>query len=226
MEEALSMEPQDFWQAILPAGELAPSDRFTDAYPVTLPDGRQLLLPIRALPDGDNGLASLIVNQASFAVQAVLCGMLTEKLRGFSPEIVVGLPTLGLTVASAVAAALGHHRYVPLGTSRKFWYDRDLSVPLASITTPDTRHLYLDPRLRPLLVGRRVVLIDDVLSTGRSIAAAMELMRKLDIKPVAIGALMLQTDRWRDVLASPHTPVAGVFSTPLLQRDGDAWRAA
>ena len=44
---------------------------------------------------------------------------LAARLRPFSPEVVVGLPTLGLTLAAAVAERLGHARYVPCGTSRK-----------------------------------------------------------------------------------------------------------
>ena len=60
----------------------------------------------------------------------------------------MGLPTLGLALASAVARALGHERYVPLGTSRKFWYRDELSAPLSSVTTPDQKKtLYLDPRM-------------------------------------------------------------------------------
>ena len=133
-------------------------------------------------------------------------------------------PTLGLTVASAVATALDHPRHVPLGTSRKFWYDDDLSRPMSSITTPDMKRLYIDPRLLPLLEGRRVLLVDDVLSTGRSISAGLALLRAIGVEPVAIGALMLQTDRWKDALGSSAPPVFGVFSVPMLTRDGTHWR--
>jgi adenine/guanine phosphoribosyltransferase-like PRPP-binding protein len=57
---------------------------------------------------------------------------LAEKLSAYDPEVVVGLPTLGLTLASAVAIKLGHARYVPLSNSVKFWYRPELSVPLSS----------------------------------------------------------------------------------------------
>lgn len=121
---------------------------------------------------------------------------------------------------------------MPLGTSRKFWYVDDLSVPLSSITTPDQKkRLYVDPRMLPLLEGKRVVLVDDVISSGTSIVAGLTLMETCGVEPIAIGAAMLQTERWRQPLAdlAPRWPecVVGVFRTPLLARGEDgAWRAA
>lgn len=215
------MDPTAFWQEFSRIAPDAPP--FATAFPARLPDGRRLDLPIRPLPGTDNGVASLIINQASFAVQRELTRMLAERLAAARPEVVVGLPTLGLTVAGAVAAELGHTRYVALGTSRKFWYDDALSVRVNSVTSPDDKRLYLDPRLAPLLDGRRVALVDDVISTGRSIVAGLELLRARGVVPVAIGALMLQTTRWRQALAADAGLVSAVFESPLLRRDGGGW---
>lgn len=220
------MQPHDFWQRLHPVGDISGSNGFEQAFAATLSDGRQLLLPIRPLADGEHALASLIVNQASFAVVDALAADLAERLRPFSPDVVIGLPTLGLTLASEVARKLGHERYVPLGTSRKFWYDEALSVPLSSITTPDqTKRLYVDPRLLPLIKGARVALIDDVISTGTSIVAALALLARCDIEPVAIGAAMLQSQRWHAPLASYGLAnVHGCFETPILTKgEDDLW---
>jgi adenine/guanine phosphoribosyltransferase-like PRPP-binding protein len=203
-----AMRAEEFWQAFSPADD-AGSWVFDGIYPAALPDGRMLKLPIRAVPGGDSGLASLIINQASFAVMRELTGLLAERLAPFAPEIVVGLPTLGLTVANAVAEALGHSRYVAAGPSRKFWYDDALSVALL-----------------PLLEGKRVVLIDDVLSTGKSILAGIELLRRIGVRPMAIGAVMLQSERWKGALPADAPPVIGVFATPLLSRAGSGWAVA
>jgi len=216
------MRAEEFWQEIEPAGGAEPP--FPASFPATLPDGRTLELPIRAVPDSENGIASLIINQASFAVQRELIDCLAAALIPLRPEVVVGLPTLGLTVAAGLAAALGHSRYVPFGTSRKFWYDEALSVSMSSVTTPTSRRLYLDPRLLPLLANQRVVLVDDVLSTGRSAAAGLALLDRVGVRPAAIGALMLQTERWRTALGVDAPPVVGVFATPLLHRTAEGWR--
>lgn len=221
------MQPQDFWQTIHPADTHNETGPFVDAYPARLSDRRQLLLPIRTLADGQHGLASLIVNQASFSVLSVLAEDLAARLRPFAPDVVVGLPTLGLTLAAAVAERLGHSRYVPCGTSKKFWYVEELSVPMSSVTTHHTKRLYIDPRMLPLLEGKRVALVDDVISSGTSIVAGLSLMSAVSVEPVVIGAAMLQTERWRPALSelSPIWPerVAGSLSTPRLMRGPDGW---
>ncbi|MBT9369141.1 phosphoribosyltransferase [Rhizobium sp. CSW-27] len=225
------MQPHDFWQELHPAGTFSSDGPFSGFFPARLADGRQLCLPIRPLSDGRHALASLIINQASFPVVEALAGDLAARLSDLKPDVVVGLPTLGLTLAAAVARHLGHARYVPCGTSRKFWYDEALSVPMSSVTTPEqVKRLYVDPRMLPLLAGRRVVLIDDVISSGTSIVAGLGLLQAVGVEPVAIGAAMLQSDRWRAALETFGAPWSGrthgVFATPLLTRsDEGGWVA-
>ncbi|KFB08053.1 phosphoribosyltransferase [Nitratireductor basaltis] len=227
MQSDLEARPQDFWQELHAPGRFrtAPEEGHRVAYPAVLPDGRQLLLPIRVRDEGRNALASLILNQASFEVVDALAEALAEKVKTYEPDVVVGLPTLGLTLAASLARALGHSRYVPLGTSRKFWYDESRSVPMRSVTSPDQqKRLYVDPRMMPLIEGRRVLLVDDVISSGTSIVAGLRLMKLCGIKPVAIAAAMLQTERWKPMLEKEETgatdKVVGVFKTPLLRPNG------
>ena len=205
------MTPESFWQEILP-----PESPVEDAYAASFDDGRILPLPIRAHPDGKRALASLIINQASFVVVDALAADLARRLIPYAPDILVGLPTLGLTLASAVAQRLGHLRYVPLGSSPKFWYVPELSVPLSSVTTSQQhRRLFIDPRLLPLVKQHRVVLIDDVISSGSSMKAAVDLLTLCAVRPVALGTAMLQSDRWRPVLAD--FAVEGVITSPILE---------
>jgi adenine/guanine phosphoribosyltransferase-like PRPP-binding protein len=223
----MDMEPHEFWQDIHPAGSFDASGVHKEFFPITLDGGQQLKLPIRPLAGTDNALASLIVNQASFDVLNVLADDLTLKIKEFDVDVVVGLPTLGLTLASEVARRLGHSRYVPFGTSRKFWYDDELSVLMSSITTAQQKRLYIDPRMLPLLKGKRIALIDDVISSGGSIVASLKLLANSGLKPVMIGAAMLQSERWHDALNKIDPTYVSItraaFSTPLLKRSGDGW---
>lgn len=191
-------------------------DRFTVAVGT-----RHLELKLRPLPAAGEAVASFLANQASFAVHDAILHEMGVLARGMAPGLVVGLPTLGLELASGVARACGHARFMPLGTSRKFWYDAALSVELGSITSPDAgKRLYLDPNLLPLLAGQRVVVVDDVISSGRSMRAALELLSMVGIAPVGIVCAMTQTRRWQ---AGVAVPVRSVFHSPLFTRGSDGW---
>lgn len=221
-------DPLTHWQELLPPD--GPTGAVSDGtFVANLPDERRLLLPIRRLPNRANhGLASLIVNQASLAVENALCDALAKKLEPVRPDLIVAVPSLGLLAGRGVARALGHDRYVPLGVSRKFWYDDDLSVDLSSITSPDkTKRLYIDPRMVPLIAGKRLAVVDDVVSSGTSMLAALDLLTGLDADIAAIGVLMRQTHAWRGRLQNryPGLPdkVVGVFDTPLLQYAAGRW---
>jgi len=227
------LKPHEFWQELYPADTFpaAPEDGFRNLYPASLPDGRQVALPIRVLPGGgDSAVASLIVNQASFAVEDAISDALVELARPYAPDIVVGVPTLGLPLANGVARRLGHARMVALGTSRKFWYEESLSQPMASITSPAAgKRIYLDPRMLPLLTGRRVALVDDVISTGASMLAVLKLLESAGIRPVVILAGMLQSGAWRAALSTfdkdIETRIFAALRSPRLARGADGgWR--
>lgn len=229
----MPLAPHQFWQTVFPAGtfDAAPADGFTDLYPASLPDGRQIALPVRMLPgDGTRAVASMIVNQASFAVEDALSDAMTSHAEAYRPEVVIGVPTLGLPLANGVARRLGHERMVALGTSRKFWYSEELSEPMSSITSPEhAKRLYLDPRMLPLLENRRVLVVDDVVSSGTSLLAVLKLLAKANIQPVAAVFGMLQGDVWRSAVTQLDpgfvARIHGAIASPRLIRGADGgWR--
>ncbi len=219
----------DYWQTVIGpeaiSGEqLVPPWRY--GYPASLPGGRFLMLPIRQLAgDPSRAVASLICNQASFPVVEHLGSLLAAELELLEPEVVVGLPTLGLTLAAVTARRLGHRRYVPMGYSRKFWYDENLSAAVHSITTPQPgKRVYIDPNQLPLLKDRRVALVDDAVSSGHTLAACWDLLDSLGASVVACGVAMRQGDRWRDVLGGERADkLVGVFDSPLLRAVPEGW---
>lgn len=217
-----------YWQALhdaLPLAETRPPFRF--AYPVCLPDGRWLRLPIRPrAQDPDRAVASFIANHASFTLLDALGSALAEQTRARAAEVVVGLPTLGLALAPPLARALGHDRFVPFGTSRKFWYDDALSAETSSFTTATVRRLYVDPNLVPLLAGRRVLLVDDTISSGGTVLSALDVLGKAGAEVVGLAFAMSQGDRWRARLPIGVSRLVDfLFQTPhLVHYPGNGWR--
>lgn len=216
-----------YWQHIVAADavdRLDPPWQF--GYPARLPDGRVLMLPIRQLAsEPAYAVASLLLNHAALDVVETLGAMLAARLSALGPELVIGLPTLGLALAPVVARALGHSRYVPMGYSRKFWYEEALSAPVHSITSPVLgKRIYLDPHLRPLIEGRRLVLVDDTISTGTTLLAAWDLIESLGGHVVGCGVAMLQGRRWAERLGAERAArVVGVFESPLLKAVPEGW---
>jgi adenine/guanine phosphoribosyltransferase-like PRPP-binding protein len=220
-------ETTGYWQRLVAADALPQAEApWRYGYPARLPDGRVLMLPIRQLAsEPAHAVASLIVNQASLEVVDTLAAMLADKLSAFAAEHVIGLPTLGLALAPGAARALGHTRYVPLGYSRKFWYEETHSVPVVSITTPGPgKRVYLDPNLRSLVEGRRLVLVDDAISSGSTLDAAWGLIESLGGEVAGCGVAMIQGRRWVEKLGAQRAGrVVGVFESPLLKAVPDGW---
>jgi adenine/guanine phosphoribosyltransferase-like PRPP-binding protein len=207
----------EFWQRFEPAPE-APPHRESMAVP--MPDGTALRLPLRDY--GEVAVTGLIVNQASFPVLRALAGWMAEAARPLGAEVVCGLPTLGHALAPLVAEALGHPNWVAAGYFRKRWYEEALSVPVSSSTTPGERRMWLDPRILGRLAGRRVLLADDVISTGSSALAGLALLERAGVRPVGLCVAMAQGDRW--VPSWPaDVPVSAGFATPLLRRGAGGW---
>lgn len=217
-----------YWQEL--AAE--PPARFSFApphrhgYPVRLADGRVLVLPLRRLPDGVHAAASLIANQAAHQVVGALADAMAQEARSLGADCVAGLPTLGLSFAALVAERLGHSRYVPLGYSRKFWYRDALSEPVSSITSPEAgKRLRLDPNLLPLVEGRRVLLVDDAISTGATALAACRLLERAGASLSGMVVAMKQTRRWvaamQGVLAAEQ--VRAAYGCPLFTLRADGW---
>jgi adenine/guanine phosphoribosyltransferase-like PRPP-binding protein len=194
-----------------------PQPPFEGPYPVKLPDGDWALLPFLALPpDFATAIAYLCITANSFALEDRLSSAMVELARPLRADVVVGMPTLGMVLAASVAKKLAHPYYVPLSYSRKFWFEDELSIPVNSITTPvQPKTVYLDPRLIERLEGKRVLLVEDVISTGGTVVAELALMKKLGAHVVGVVTAIRETRVWIDRLGSADPSYPGLVRSPI-----------
>lgn len=205
-------------------------ESFDTHYPVRLADGSVLELPIRALPGGDRAIALLMSNQTPFAVEDALLPLLARQARQLAPQAIVGVPTMGLDYARRVARELDHAHYAALGLSRKFWYDEALSERLFSSTSPgQKKSIYLDPALVSRVKGQRVLLVDDVINTGVSAAAAIRLLQRAGAEVTGLLVVLTEGHAWRDTLRQLDADWPGrvhsIGHIPLFSRTPEGrWR--
>lgn len=84
-----------------------------------------------------------------------------------------------------------------------------ISTEVVSITTGKPQTLYLDGKDIHLLRGRRVILVDDVVSTGSTLKGLRQLMAQAGAIVVAEAAVFTEGDKeqWNHIIALGHLPL-------------------
>ncbi|QQM30992.1 adenine phosphoribosyltransferase [Martelella lutilitoris] len=155
------------------------------------------------------------------------CGKkLAAQLSPMEPDIVVGAATLGIPVAIEVTRALGLDRYVILQKSPKVHLGSALEQKITSITSKGEQRLLLDDRAVPLLKGKRVVVVDDVVASGSSLKGSVELVRKAGGDVVGLGVILTEAREWEGVLGPDAALVRGLAHIPQFKPgDNGRWVA-
>lgn len=146
---------------------------------------------------------------------------LAELLAPARPEVVVSVATMGIPLAIEVTRALGLDDYVILHKTPKIHLGDTHVEPVRSITTGSEQTLRLDPARVGSIRGRRVAVVDDVISTGGSLHAALNLLRRVGGDPVAVGAFLTEGRQWRDTLGGDADLVHVLGAIPLFRVAGD-----
>lgn len=135
---------------------------------------------------------------------------LAERLARVEFDLIVTPEAKSIPLAHALARAVGRG-YVVLRKVRKIYMGETVDVETVSITTGVPQTLYLDEKDRDKVGGRRVVLLDDVVSTGSTLEGMRALMAKAGATIAAEAAVFTEGDpqRWKSIMALGHLPVFG-----------------
>jgi adenine/guanine phosphoribosyltransferase-like PRPP-binding protein len=133
---------------------------------------------------------------------------LAEKLRPLEPEVLVTAETKSIPLAYELADQLGIP-YVVLRKEYRSYMGEALDVETVSITTGHPQTLYLDEKDRGLLKDRRVVIVDDVISTGSTLEGMRQVVGRAGGEPVGEAAIFTEGDKaqWQEIVAVGHLPV-------------------
>jgi len=99
--------------------------------------------------------------------------------------------------------------YVVLRKSYKPYMGVAVSAETLSITTGQPQTLFLDEKDRALIDGKKIALIDDVISTGSTLQGMRLIVEKAGGQIIATAAVFTEGERakWKDIIALGHLPV-------------------
>jgi len=184
--------------------------------------GLPAALPIVPIKD-DFAISLMMVIDMGVRFGEHVGGALAERLAPLSPDIVVGAATLGIPVAIEVTRALGLDRYVVVQKSPKIHLGDALVRTITSITSKGEQRLLLDRAAVPLLAGRRVVVVDDVVATGSSLKGTIDLVRDAGGDVVGVGVILTEAHEWKEKLGADAALVRALSHIPQFRPGAGGW---
>ena len=169
----------------------------------------------------DVTIALLICVDHGIAFSELAGKELAERLRDAAPEVVVSVATMGIPLAIEVTRALRLDDYVILHKTPKIHLGETWAEQVRSITTGANQTLRLDPARVAAVRGRRVAVVDDVVSTGASLRASLSLLRRAGAEPVVVGAFLTEGQQWRRALGEDAQLVRALGAIPLFRNRPD-----
>ena len=137
--------------------------------------GVEAQLPILQLPSGIN---IAFFNLHGDTILTEHCGKELAKLASGS-EVLITAESKGLQLTHVVARELGMPFYAVARKSKKLYMQDGIQISYeSSITTGKPQELHLSAHDVNLLKGKKVTIIDDVLSTGASLKGLEALIEK------------------------------------------------
>ena len=93
-------------------------------------------------------------------------------------DYIITAEAKGIPLAHEMARQAGDAKYILARKGPKLYMRDILEVSVRSITTAKEQHLYLDGADAELMKGKKILLVDDVISTGESLHALEALVEK------------------------------------------------
>lgn len=133
---------------------------------------------------------------------------LNEKLADVAYDVLVTAEAKSIPLAHALSVVSGKS-YVILRKSYKPYMGEALRAETLSITTGQPQTLFLDEKDRLAMQGKRVIILDDVISTGSTLQGMRLLLQKAGASVVAEAAILTEGERakWADIYSLGHLPV-------------------
>ena len=141
-----------------------------------------------------------------------------SELLAKAPEYdyIITAESKGIPIAHEMARLAGNQKYFLARKKPKLYMTGVFEVTVRSITTEGEQKLYLDKADADLMAGKRILIVDDVISTGESLRAIEELVKAAGGNIVGKMAILAEGD------ATQRDDLIYLEPLPLFNAKGEA----
>ena len=122
----------------------------------------------------------------------------------------------GIPLVHEMARLAGNQKYFLARKKPKLYMTGVFEATVRSITTEGEQKLYLDTADAEMMRGKKILIVDDVISTGESIKALEALVEKAGGEIVGKMAILAEGD------ATERDDLIYLEKLPLFDKDGNA----
>lgn len=133
---------------------------------------------------------------------------LGEQLKKVSYDALITAEAKSIPLAYALSVET-KKPYIVLRKAYKPYMGDALRAETLSITTGEPQTLILDEKDRETIKGRKVVIVDDVISTGSTLQGMRMIIEKAGAEVAAEAAIFTEGERaqWTHILSLGHLPL-------------------
>ncbi len=133
---------------------------------------------------------------------------LADLLKDVEFDALVTAETKSIPLAYALSLET-NKPYVILRKSYKPYMGNAMQAETLSITTGEPQTLYLDEKDLRFMENKRVIILDDVISTGSTLQGMRLLMQRTGANVVGEAAIFTEGERakWSKIISLGHLPV-------------------
>ncbi len=141
-----------------------------------------------------------------------------RELLKIAPEhdVIITAESKGIPLAHEMARQEGVNRYLLARKATKLYMKNVFGVEVDSITTDHRQHLYIDGADAEYMKGKKVLIVDDVISTGESLKALEKLVNAAGGNIIGRLAILAEGD------AISRTDIKYLQKLPLFDSEGNA----
>ena len=130
-------------------------------------------------------------------------------------DYIITAESKGIPLAQEMARLKGNQKWMLARKGVKLYMQNVVCVEVKSITTSAVQKLYLDGADAALMQGKRILIVDDVISTGESLHALEELVNAAGGQIVGRMAILAEGD------AQTRADITYLEKLPLFNARGE-----